>query len=338
MKIAVTIPCRNEEKYIIPCVQSVLNSKTSGLEIEVLVCDGKSTDSTLSLLDKHYALDPRVKILINESQFTPQALNLGIKNTHADFIMILGAHSIISDDYLQKCVAAFALDPTIGCTGGLLVNQHEDLLAANVSFCMSSTFGVGSAHFRTGASSGYVDTVAFGIYRKEVFGKVGLFDEDLVRNQDDEFNYRVVQKGYKIYLLIDTTIQYFVRSSFSKLWNQYLQYGYWKVYVNTKHKTVTSIRQLIPFFWVCYLISTLLVLLLIPMMPLKILSLLPLFSYLLIAFYFSTKKIHALKDMIQRMIIYLILHTSYGWGYLKGIFHFVLLNKKPSNKAGMLTR
>ncbi len=338
MKVAITIPCRNEEKYIIQCVQSVLASKTNNIEIQVIVCDGKSTDATLLLLEEHYQRDTRVKILINESQFTPQALNLGIRSTDADFVMILGAHSVISIDYIQKCVDAFSIDLSIGCTGGLLINKHEDSIAANVSYCMSSTFGVGSAHFRTGTKNGFVDTVAFGVYKKEVFEKAGLFDEDLIRNQDDEFNYRVVQSGFKIYLLTDTYIEYFVRSSFKKLWNQYLQYGYWKVYVNKKHKAVTSMRQLVPILWVCYLFSLLVFRLFVPGLKLTLVATIPLLLYFFMGIFFATKRDITFKDSLQRIYIYAILHTSYGWGYVKGILNFILLNKKPGKKSTQLTR
>jgi GT2 family glycosyltransferase len=119
---------------------------------------------------------------------------------------------------------------------------------------MSSVFGVGNAHFRTGGKSGCVDTVAFGAYRREVFERVGFFDEELARNQDDEFNYRVVQGGFKIFL--DPAIQsdYFVRGSISKLYKQYDQYGYWKVFVNKKHGAVTTLRQLAPPLWVLFLL------------------------------------------------------------------------------------
>ncbi|HOY48518.1 MAG TPA: glycosyltransferase family 2 protein, partial [Flavobacteriales bacterium] len=253
-RVSVVIPCRNEEKYIAKCIESVLASNYPSDMLDVFVCDGMSTDSTREIV-KNFHENNRVTLLDNLQITTPFALNLGIEKSLADIIIILGAHAELDKDYVKLCVETFEIDPEIGCVGGILDTISLDENSAAIALAMSSVFGVGNAHFRTGLKAGYVDTVAFGAYRKEVFERVGLFDSALTRNQDDEFNFRLIQGGFRIYLNPNIRAKYYVRSTFSKLYKQYKQYGYWKVYVNRKFKVVTTLRQLAPPLWVLFLIA-----------------------------------------------------------------------------------
>ena len=203
-------------------------------------------------------------------------------------------------------------------------NEYINTTAKYISAAMSSPFGVGNVHFRTGAKEGYVDTVAFGAYRKEVFEKAGLFDEELARNQDDEFNFRVIKNGFKIYLSKKIKAKYYVRGSYLKLLKQYFQYGFWKVYVNKKHKTVTSIRQLFPLFFVLYLMVQTLSLFVFKE---------AVYGLFILAIYFNLAIIFSLKKSKEYfyavLFCFFILHLSYGWGYLKGIVRFLLLRLSP---------
>ena len=326
IQISVIIPCRNEEFFIEKCLNSILNSDYQKELLEILVCDGKSEDNTAELVKKITESNSYVKLLVNEKKTTPNALNLGIKNAKGKIIMILGAHAEISEDYISKCLTALNSDDKIGCVGGVLENISSGSGIA-ISLAMSSLFGVGNAFFRTGNKDGYVDTVAFGVYKKEVFDKIGYFDEELTRNQDDEFNYRVTNAGYKIFLSSDIKAKYYVRSSFMKLFKQYFQYGYWKVYVNKKHQTLTSIRQIIPLLFVLFCISGLFI----PLMPTYYL----LFYLIIVTCYLLLAIISAILKTINPIIIlqmvfsFFILHFSYGFGYLEGIVNFYFLNRKP---------
>jgi glycosyltransferase involved in cell wall biosynthesis len=299
------------------------------------VCDGNSSDGTQKIVNTFSASNPQFRLLINEQKTTPFALNLGIKNSTSDIIIILGAHSELDKDFVLNNVSSFDIDTKIMCTGGVLQNEYENVPSQIIGAAMSSSFGVGNAHFRTGAKNGFVDTVAFGAYKKEIFDEVGLFDEELIRNQDDEFNYRVTSKGFKIYLNSDIKCKYFVRASFSKLFRQYYQYGYWKVFVNKKHKSVTTIRQLIPMLFVLYLflfgISIFVdKVVFVCMSTLGVL-------YLFLAFVFAFKKASSLKFILGIVYTFFILHVSYGLGYLKGIFDFLIL-RKSIRKHESLTR
>lgn len=326
-KVSIVIPCRNERNYILACVDSMLNQDYQN--IEVLVCDGMSDDGTREILQQYHNND-RVRVLDNEARVTPIALNLGIQNSNGEIVIIFGAHATMNQDYVSKCVETFAIDELIGCVGGILnqVDENED--AAVISLAMSSVFGVGNAHFRTGTKSGFVDTVAFGAYRRDVFDKIGLFDVELVRNQDDEFNFRLLQNGYKIYLNPAIQAAYFVRGNFQKLWRQYYQYGYWKVYVSRKHKTVTTTRQLIPAFMVFCFGFTFFLSLFFP--SLWTLFFLGAFFYFSAAIYFAQRKVGFKSTIWGVLRSFLVLHFSYGSGYLKGIFDFLVRNKKQVNQ------
>ncbi len=337
MNVAVTIPCKNEERYIVNCILSVLQSDYSGGRIRVLVCDGKSTDHTQELVRSIARNDNRVELLINERETTPFALNLGIKHAYdCDVHIILGAHSQMMPGYISRCVAELQKDRSVGCVGGILDTVNEDATTEIIAEAMSSRFGVGNAHFRTGAKLGYVDTVAFGAYRKEVFERVGYFDEDLTRNQDDEFNYRVIKGGFRILLIPVVSAKYFVRSSYEKLWRQYYQYGFWKVYVNKKHKAVTTLRQLVPPTFVLFIAMGLLT----PFLGIvfRMLWSLVFTCYVFCAVILAVRRPGKRRTAPGAILAFFILHFSYGLGYLNGIWSFFILGQNPSSKHSTSSR
>src|SRR5687768_12300269 len=136
--VSVVIPCRNEVNYIVACVDSILQNNYPADALEVLVCDGKSNDGTLELLRSTYANNSRVKVLTNEQQTTPIALNLGITNSNSKYVMILGAHATISTDYIKRCVEILEAKPDVKCVGGLLHSSFTDETSKAIAKAMSS--------------------------------------------------------------------------------------------------------------------------------------------------------------------------------------------------------
>jgi GT2 family glycosyltransferase len=171
-----------------------------------------------------------------------------------------------------------------------------------------------------------VDTVAFGMYKKEVFEKIGYFREELIRNQDDEFNFRMETNGMKCYLNTDLHSKYYVRGTLSKLMKQYYQYGYWKVYVNILHRQITTVRQLVPFAFVCYLIALVLAIIIFPKYS-PFLAI-PLLFYFILALVFAAKA--KSKEPRSTLLSFFILHLGYGWGYLRGLIEMKIFGKRPS--------
>ncbi len=325
-QVSIIIPCRNEKNYIEKCLQSIVSCNYDKSALSVYVCDGKSDDGTIEIIKSFSTQHPFIYYIENKQKTTPFALNLGLKASDSDIKIILGAHAEIHPEYIQECLKVFDQDPQIACVGGIIENVYENKTAEIIGKAMSSSFGVGNAHFRTGLKDGYVDTVAFGAYTKDIFNKIGYFDEELIRNQDDEFNFRILKNGYKIYLSRFIKSKYYVRASYAKLFKQYYQYGYWKVYVNKKHNTITTTRQLVPAFFVSFLIVGLCLSLFSKMF--FILYFLLLMSYVVLGLTSASKQDAKLSAIFPIFKTFFILHLSYGLGYLRAIIDFFIIHKE----------
>lgn len=337
MKISIVIPCYNEVGYIAKCLQSFKNQTLPAHLFEIIVCDGYSTDGSLEAIKKFVGLpDFNCILLMNDAQKTPFALNLGLKHAQGIYKGIFGAHAEADEQFLEKSIDFLEENPEVYCVGGVLENVYENNTSRIIGDAMSSSFGVGNAHFRTGNFEGEVDTVAFGVYRAQVFEKVGYFDEALTRNQDDEFNFRLVKNNLKIYLSSSIKAKYYVRASYKKLKRQYYQYGYWKVFVNKKHKTITTIRQMVPPVFVLYIWMGLAISIWQPIVfPLFMFGV---FFYLFIALIFAFKKSLNPVNALKIALTFFILHYFYGFGYLAGILDFYFLNKTPNKSTEKVSR
>lgn len=336
--VSITIPTKNEENYIIDCLKSIVKADYPKNLLQVFVCDGLSTDRTQQLINDFIINYPFIKLIINEMQTTPYALNLGLQASDSEYKIILGAHSEIAPDFIKENIEAFQKmnDEKIACVGGLIENVYENNESKIIGYAMSTPFGVGNAHFRTGRKSEFVDTVAFGAYKKEIFEKIGYFDETLSRNQDDEFNYRIIKNGYKIYLSKNIKSKYYVRASFKKLFNQYYQYGYWKVIVNKKHKKITTFRQIVPAIFVLFNIIGLALSFF--SCFITFLFLLSLILYFSLALYEGIKASFNINDKLRLIKSFLILHFSYGIGYLTAIKDSIFLRTFATKKNTIITR
>jgi len=337
MIIAVVIPCRNEVRNIEECVRAIYASELpANAELVINVVDGVSNDGTIELLHSLQNEFNGLNIITNHKQLTPYAFNLGIYAVKADYYQIIGARQVVSQNYLKLAVESLQNDSSIWCVGGAVNNVYLNEEGKMIAKAMGTTFGMGLGNFRTLNESAFVDTVGTPMYPAWVFDKIGYFDEELVRNQDDEFNFRVTQAGGKILFNANIELKYYVRGNYPNLWKQFLQYGYWKVYVNKKHKAVTTLRQLVPPLFVLYLILCLIPFIFSPFLGFVGTGGVTLYVLLTIAFSF----LHAssANEALNLMMIYPILHISYGWGYLKGIFNFIILNKKPQSSFSEMSR
>ena len=337
-KLAIVIPCRNEAKYIAECIHAIYDcGRPDKVLIDVYIVDGKSDDGTQELV-RNLALQYKgLHLVDNVKQLTPFAFNLGIQaGGKVDFVQIVGARHILSKNYLEKCLEILFENKDVWCVGGKIVNHYVNETSEIISKAMSTSFGMGLGNFRTLSKSGYTDTVTSPMYPHWVFEKVGFFDEELARNQDDDFNFRVIQAGGKIYYENEISLKYYVRESYKGLWRQFFQYGYWKVYVNKKHKAVTTIRQLVPPLFVVYILT-------IPFTYflgtwLFLIWSIPLLVYFFTAALYTVRLANGLKQMNELAKTFFTLHLSYGLGYLMGIVDFLLMNKKPSDKQKKLSR
>ncbi len=340
MKIAVIVPCRNEVANIFECIDAIYNSSVpENYEISVFIVDGKSDDGTLSVIEELKSKYRTLAIVVNEKQLTPYAFNLGIvAGKGSDYFQIVGARQIIDSNYIAKSVEILESDKSIWCVGGRVENVFLNAIGKTIARAMQTTFGMGLGNFRTLNESGFVDTVGTPMYPAFVFEKIGYFDENLIRNQDDDFNFRVTNAGGRIFYNNDISLKYYVRGSYKGLWKQFFQYGYWKVYVNKKHKAITTMRQLVPPLFVIYLI----LLIITSFVSISVAGFLgiPNLIYIGMAVHSSLKasepEVHV--KFWEVIKVFPILHISYGLGYLKGIWTFLVLNQQPSDKQKELSR
>ena len=233
--VSIIIPCRNEEKYIEKCISSFLEQSYPKELLNIIIADGMSTDETTNIIRRIQKDNENVILLENKGCTAPKGMNLGIRYSNSEIIIIFGAHAYADKDFVKESVKALEKEG-VGCAGGLITTINETTKGAAIAEGMSCPFGVGNALFRFAEKECFVDTVGFGAYKKDLLNEIGYFDEELVRNQDDELNYRVVKSGAKILLSPKIKSTYYGRSDFKKLWRQYFQYGFWKVRVIQKHK------------------------------------------------------------------------------------------------------
>jgi glycosyltransferase involved in cell wall biosynthesis len=228
--VSFVMPVRNEAEFIRECLEAVRAQDFAGELVDIIVVDGMSDDGTLDILAEIGRTEPRLKVIQNPARIVPVAMNLGIRRARADIVIRVDGHAVIPRDYARGCVESL-LKEKVECVGGAIDSVGTSHTGAVIAAAMSSPFGVGGFGFRTAGTDHTpvpVATVPFGAFRREVFARVGFFNEEMVRHQDYEFNYRLRKSGGKILLLPWLRVKYYVRSNLRALWRQYWGYGLWK--------------------------------------------------------------------------------------------------------------
>lgn len=341
-QITIIIPCRNEESNVSNAIQSILENEYPQELIEIIIYDGLSTDNSKSIIESFVHKYPNIQYRENLNKVTPSAFNDGILNSNSEYIQILGSRHVLSKNYIRKAIEILNSSDKIVCVGGGVDLSHQTEKGKTIAKVMNSKFGVGFGNIHSLKKSSFTDTAGAPVFKSWIFSKVGLFDENLIRNQDDEMSYRISKAGFKIFTSLDIQSKYFVRNNFSNLYKQYSQYGYWKVYVNKKNKTITTFRQIIPPIFFAYLFLVVLIL------PLSFLIniadiyfaliYLPFYSYLIASFLIGLLYNNKMNNIFSFMYCLFLMHAGYGLGYLLGILDFFILNKNPSHKMRELTR
>ncbi|NIT59061.1 MAG: glycosyltransferase [Aliifodinibius sp.] len=333
--VTIIIPIRNEAQYIKQCLKAILDQTYPIEQMEILVVDGLSEDGTREIIAQIAQQHPQLRLLDNPKQIAPTAMNIGIQQAKGEIIIRVDGHCEIAPDYVLECVRLLQ-ERDAACVGGPLRTIGIGSVGMAIAVAQSSPFGVGGARFRNPDinQEHYVDTLAFGAYRAEVFEQIGLFDEELVRNQDDELNFRLIQAGDKILMSPKVRTVYYSRATWLKLWKQYYQYGYWKVRVMQKRHGVAAWRHLIPGLFVMSLIESLFLSLITRKWRWFLLVVGPYFlANLTISILTAYKRGWRLLPLLP--ISFAILHWAYGSGFLAGIGHFVL---SPKNKVAQHAR
>lgn len=254
--VAVVIPCRNEGTSIRSVIDSLLRSSHPRERLEVVFVDGMSTDGTRAILEAAVREHPFIRVIDNPLMTAPAAMNLGIRATRGEIIVRIDAHSEYPRDYIPSCVRLLQSGPKVGNAGGRFVPLTEggSPWARAVAHVTAHRFGVGDSAFRTSWRPGPVDTVPYGTFRRAVLSEVGLYDERLTRNQDNELNARIKKAGYEIVFDPNIHIRYRNQASLAGLLRQAFFTGEWNVYTLYLHPYTLKWRRFVPLCFVTYLI------------------------------------------------------------------------------------
>lgn len=339
-RISIIIPCRNEAGYIANCLDSILASDYPQDQLEILVADGRSTDGTRELLADYCAQHASVRLLDNARGTTPAGLNVAIQASSGAIVIRMDAHVLYPPDYISRLVRGLE-ETGADNVGGVLETVPADNtpMARAIAFGMSHRFGVGNAHFRVGASERReVDTVPFGCFRREIFSRIGLFDEELIRNQDDEFNFRVISRGGRVLLLPDVSCRYFARRSLRQLARMYYQYGYFKPLVAQKIGRIMTVRQLVPALLVVALLGSALGSAWLPAARVLFSLILAAYGLLVAVTAVEAARVHGGHCATALAAVLPTLHFSYGIGFLLGVHDHVLTRNAPRLSALGLSR
>jgi glycosyltransferase involved in cell wall biosynthesis len=336
--VSVLIPVRNERHHISRCLEGVLSQDYPQDRVEVLVADAMSSDGTRNVLAEFSARDGRLRVIDNPERIASTGLNAAVRSARGEVIVRMDAHTEYAQDYVRECVTTL-LGTEAASVGGPARTKAETYLERAVAAAYHSRFAVGGARFHQVAYEGYVDTVTYGCWRKTTFDLVGLFDEELVRNQDDEHNLRLTRAGEKVWQSPRIRSWYRPRGSLPALFRQYMQYGYWKVRVIQKHKLPASVRHLIPG---CFVATVLFLGLAAPFA----LPALWAWAGLVGLYAFCVLGASAITAWQSGMDLFPVLpavfwcyHFGYGYGFLRGVVDFFLRgSNRPSSSFTMVTR
>lgn len=319
--LSVIVPIYQEEKYISKCIDSMLSQDYPKDDLEIILVDGMSKDRTREIVATYTAKYPFIRMIDNPERIAPCAMNRGIKEAKGDVIMRLDAHVYYPKNYFSLLVEKLNELPGAENVGALCntLPVNDSITAQSIAAVLSSSFGMGNSHFRVGADKEMeVDTVPFGCFHRSIFDKVGLYDEELVRNQDDELNARIIKAGGKIYLIPQLVCEYYARDTAKKVFKMFYQYGVFKPLVNKKLGSPATVRQFFPLFFVLGLLVGPVVCLFLPVLWWAYFAVIIL--WFILATSFSLKDSKNLKRIITQNWIYFVVHFGYGWGYIVGIY------------------
>jgi succinoglycan biosynthesis protein ExoA len=320
--VSILIPIRNEAAHIDRCMDAVRSQDYAQNNYEILIADGMSDDGTRNKLKAHQINDSRVKVFDNPVKIVASGLNTLTQHARGEILIRVDGHCVIAPDYISNCVRHIQ-DKGVDGVGGPMYSSGEDTTSQAIALAMSAKFGVGDSYFRTeSGQTKLVDTMPFPAYTRAIIDRVGPYDEELVRNQDDEYNYRIRKAGGKILLAADVRSTYYSRGSLKKLWQQYFQYGFYKVRVLQKHPAQMRLRQFVPFLFLLAIIISAVLSLVFPLGWLTLAGIIGVYLLANIVVSLMLAQKEGWQYLWMLPLAFITLHISYGTGFLVGLFKF----------------
>ena len=339
IKIDILIPVYNESERIEGCLDSVFSFEIPSNTItNIFVIDGMSQDDTLSKIKKYQENNKNLFILSNPNKIQSCALNIGIKQSNADFILRLDAYSSYPKDYLANCLDT-SLSSDADNVGGLAITEpgNRSLGALVVQAITTSKFGVGNSGFRVGALEGQRDTVPYGFFKRKIFDQIGLFNERLERAQDYEFNQRIKKNGGLIWFNPNIFFYYYNQKSLFKFLRKQLKYeAPYNAYMWYLAPYTFNLRHSITlFFFIGIILGCALTFFQVSaILTILFISILSLYFVLGIFFSFVQYKRYKRRGLIAYLpFSFFLFHFIHGLGIFIGILKLALLRSPVQNKA-----
>jgi glycosyltransferase involved in cell wall biosynthesis len=335
--VSIVIPCRNEARYIERCIRGVLAFELPGAQFEVIVADGMSDDGTREILARLAEEDPRVRVLDNPARTTPCALNVGIRAARGEIVARVDGHMEYAPDYLRQCLLVME-ETGADNVGGPSHTLAYTFMQRAIAAAYHSRFAVGNSRFHQRTYEGPADTVPYGCYRRQRLLELGLFDEELVRNQDDELNFRLLRAGGRIWQSPRIQSWYTPRDSLVSLLRQHWQYGYWKVRVIQKHGRPASLRHLVPGSFVAALLVLGLAAPFSHFARFALVALVALYAAALAAAACITAARAGWALLPLLPLVFACYHLGYGLGFLAGVWDFIVLRRTAGRYVALTRR
>ncbi len=318
--VSIVIPCYNEEKTIRELLQAICAQTYPASGMEVVIADGLSSDNTRRVIKDFQANNPQLKVTVvdNPQRIIPAGLNAAVRASHGEIIIRLDGHSKPYPDYVAKCVSA--LEKKLGDNvGGVweIKPSRETPLAACIAVAAAHPLGVGDAQYRLGKQGGAVDTVPFGAFKRSLFDQLGGFNEELLTNEDYEFNTRIRQNGGVVWLDPSIRTIYLARGDLSELAKQYFRYGYWKLKMLRRFPGTLRWRQALPPLFIGSLLALGIFALFFPLI--RYLLALEVVTYLAILVVFGAiiaRKVHRIGCIIGFPAAIATMHVCWGAGFI----------------------
>lgn len=323
-EVSVLIVVRNEEKYIIDCIRSIELQFEKTDSWELIIVDGNSTDRTKYLVQEYLqSADYQWMLVDNENKTLAPGWNIGIKKADSKYLIRPDAHASFQKGYIKNGIATLEKMQEVSAVGGVLETKSNGFWGNIIKVALSSKVGVGNSSFRTSTRSGFTDTAVYAVYRKDIFDEVGLFDEKLVRHQDNDMHHRIRKAGGKLYLNTKMKADYYCRESIPKLCKQMFNIG--KYLPDVMFNGSLSIRHLLPFVFYASMIIGLLLGWLV-FKPLLYLSLMVFGAYIFTILIESIIKSFQKRDISLMFLLFVIplIHINYALGTFLGFFRILL--------------
>ena len=331
--VSAVLAVRNEERHIEAVLDSLLQQETSEFDLEIIVVDGDSSDSTQQITRRIAAEHSRVKLAINKQRKTPYAFNLGIQEAQGEYVCILGAHTTYAKDYIATCLEELKLKGACGCSGREFTRPGGDGLQARlVALALGHPFGTSTRSMRT-RGAGFADSIPYPVFLKSALVEVGGYDTQLHRNQDNDLCQKLRARGHTLYITDKTSCEYFVSADLVSLSKYAFRTGFWNFISLRINPSSMAVRHFVPGAFLTGVILSLLALLIsmnadgqmgvwLRILPLSF-GALYIAAGIAAALHVSVRE-RSVETLLMPLV-FLVLHLSYGAGTLTAI----LSNARP---------